>query len=98
MRDSNDQHARSDEVMGRDRQPDGAAEYAADAGFGDRGYGDRGGIGDQGTYPDTDRERDTEHGAATAPGGGGDAGEADQTEGPASGGYADQADYSDERQ
>ena len=42
---SNTDHPRSDEVRGRERQPEG---YAESGGFGDRGYGDRGDFGDQG--------------------------------------------------
>ena len=42
---SNTDHPRSDEVRGRERQPE---DYAESGGFGDRGYGDRGDFGDQG--------------------------------------------------
>jgi hypothetical protein len=80
---SNADHPRSDEVRGRH-------EEGYEAGFGDGGLGDRGGIGDQGTGGAARRENPDEEGdAPTAPAGSGTGGEG------TTGGYADEARYGD---
>jgi hypothetical protein len=76
-------HPRSDEVRGR-------SDQGYEAGFGDGGLNDRGGIGDEGLGPTAHRENpdDAGDGAPTAPGTAG--------QGPEDrGGHADQADHPD---
>lgn len=62
-RQSGFDHPRSDDVKGRH-------EGGYEGGFGDRGYGDRGEFGDQGTDQSGPREKERDKGATPADAGG----------------------------
>jgi hypothetical protein len=62
-RQSGFDHPRSDDVKGRH-------EGGYEGGFGDRGYGDRGDFGDQGTDQSGQREKERDPGSTPADAGG----------------------------